>query len=232
MAQGEFTGKIGNFFVDGSFDPNSVETISNHELLPAGDYPVMVESSEVKPNKKKTGHILAVQFEVVDGPKKGKKLFANFNLANPSEVAVKIGLKELGALCKATIGGALFTDEAQLLQQSCIACVKIKDNENSIRTYKSVAEVQAAGRGVRPQQMQQQQQQMQQAQPQQVQQMQYPQSQQPVQQQQQMPQQQQSQAAHDANVQQQVQPNPLVGLQHASQQSITQQPNDVPWAKK
>ena len=196
MAQGEFTGKIGNFFVGGSFDPNSVETISNHEILPAGDYPVMVESSEVKSNKKKTGHILAVQFEVVDGSKKGKKLFANFNLTNPSEVAVKIGLKELGALCKATIGGVPFVDEAQLLQQSCIACVKIKDNENSIRTYKLIQQQQA------------------------------PVQQQPVQQPQQM------QAAHDANIQQQVQPNPLVGLQHASQQSITQQPNNVPWARK
>jgi hypothetical protein len=133
-------GSIGNFFNNGAFDPDSVETAKDFDVLPAGDYPVVVESAEVKPTKKGTGHYLGVQLVVVDGPAKGRKLFDNFNLQNPSEKAVQIGLEHLSSLCKATIGSVPFADESQLLQQSCIACVKVKDNDNAIRAYKPFAD--------------------------------------------------------------------------------------------
>ena len=70
------------------------EKDSANEALPPGQYRVLVESTAWKPTKAGTGHFAAIIFQVVQGQWQGKKLFANFNLDNPSEVATRIGKAE------------------------------------------------------------------------------------------------------------------------------------------
>jgi hypothetical protein len=134
MSQGN--GDVSQFFGGQAFDPNSVEPAEDFAVLPAGDYPVLIEATDVKQTKKKDGHYFEFQFLIMDGPAKGRKLWDRMNINNPSEKAVAIAQRSLSALVNATIGAVPFNNTDQLLNKACIAVVKVKDGENSIRTYK------------------------------------------------------------------------------------------------
>jgi hypothetical protein len=131
MSQGDLSA----FFDGQAFDPNSVEPASDFDVLPAGKYPVIIEAVETKATKAGNGHYLELRLCILDGIGKGRKLWERLNVDNPSEKAVQMARRSLSALVKATIGDVLFSNENQLLQQTCIAVVKVRDGENSIRTY-------------------------------------------------------------------------------------------------
>jgi hypothetical protein len=133
------------------FDSNSVEPQQDYEVLPPGKYPVVCENAEVKTTKKGDGHYLEVCVQIVDGQYRGRKLWSRMNIDNPSEVAQRIGLSQLAGLCKA-VGIAVLSDEKDLLGKSCIANVKVKDEQNEIRSWSASGGVdpeQTAGRAVR-----------------------------------------------------------------------------------
>lgn len=108
---------------------------SEFDLIPPGWYPAMIEKSEVKVTKKGDGHYINEQFGILDGTAKGKKVFKNFNIQNPSDKAVNIGLRELQDLNKA-IGIDIFKDTNQHLNQCCLIKVVVKEDQNDIRGYK------------------------------------------------------------------------------------------------
>ena len=74
----------------GTFDP-----------LPEGDYRAIIEASEEKTTNAGDGSYLALTFQIIDGPHKGKRVWTNLNLKNPSADAVRIARAELAAICKA-----------------------------------------------------------------------------------------------------------------------------------
>lgn len=71
------------------------------EPIPAANYTLILVDSEMKETKQGTGHYINVQFEVVAPAFAGRKLFAKYNIDNPSPEAVSIGLGQLKALCNA-----------------------------------------------------------------------------------------------------------------------------------
>lgn len=75
------------------------ETLDDRDALPAGQYLVHIIKSEIKRNKANTGDILVFRLKVLDGPQKGRLLFVNLNISNPSDVAVQIARKELNTIC-------------------------------------------------------------------------------------------------------------------------------------
>lgn len=83
------------------FNPGAVEPSTPTGLLPKGRYIVICEKSEVKPTKKGTGHILALQFVVQEGDYKKRKIFDNINIQNENHVAQRIGQQHLAAFCHA-----------------------------------------------------------------------------------------------------------------------------------
>lgn len=83
------------------FDANEVEPVSSFEPLPAGKYAAAISDSEMKPTKAGTGNYLQLTFEVLDGPHKGRLLWARLNLDNPNATAVQIARAELSAICRA-----------------------------------------------------------------------------------------------------------------------------------
>jgi hypothetical protein len=139
MSQGDLSG----FFGGQGFDPNSVEPPDDFSVLPPGKYPVIIEAAETKATKAETGHYLELRLCVLDGPGKGRKIWHRMNIDNPSPIAVKIARQELSSLCKATIGSGLLVNENQFNGQTCVADVKVKDGENSIRAYSSFADAQS-----------------------------------------------------------------------------------------
>jgi len=130
-------GDLFNIFGQNAFDTGAVEPQSDYEVIPPSKVLVLIEEAEVKPTKANTGYYLKLKLSVVDGPYKNRKLFDNINVQNPSAQCVEIGLRQLAALGLA-IGVKVITDSSQLVNKTCIAHVKVKDDQNYIRTYSSV----------------------------------------------------------------------------------------------
>jgi hypothetical protein len=144
-------GDLVNFFGDpGGFDAHSVEPQEDFNALPPGKYPILIEKAEMKRNSKGTGSFLAIAVQVLGGPlenpdaagAKGRKFFDNLNIDNPNAQCVQIAKRSLAALCL-SLGIDSIQDTSQLLNGTCIACVKVKGGQNEIRTYEPIPAVQA-----------------------------------------------------------------------------------------
>ena len=85
----------------GGFDPTLHEASTDSEPIPAGRYTAMIVNSEMKPTKNHTGQYLKLEFEIYDGPFKGRKVFTNLNLINSNQQTVQIAQKDLTAICEA-----------------------------------------------------------------------------------------------------------------------------------
>jgi hypothetical protein len=119
---------------NGGFNANSVEPQKDFEVLPPGKYPVMVEKAEVKQTKKQDGHYIELTLCILDGTAKNRKLWDRINIQNPNATCTEIGLRCLAALAQA-IGINAVSNTDQLVGRSCLAHVKVKDEQNEIRTY-------------------------------------------------------------------------------------------------
>lgn len=131
------------------FDANKVEPQTARVPIPAGDYKAAITSSEMKQNSKKTGSYLSLEFTILDGDHKGRKLFANLNLDNTNKQAVEIAKSELSAICR-SVSVMTPQDSAELHNKPLwltVAVEKRKDNNelsNRIKGYKSLADGNAA----------------------------------------------------------------------------------------
>lgn len=83
------------------FDANQVDPAASFDPLPAGKYLAAITDSEMKPTKAGTGSFLQLTFQILEGPHKGRLLWARFNLDNPNATTVQIAQSELSALCRA-----------------------------------------------------------------------------------------------------------------------------------
>jgi hypothetical protein len=83
------------------FNAAEVEPSKGFDPLPVGKYLAAIVDSDMKTTSAGTGEYLKLTFEVMDGEFKGRKLFANLNLDNPSDEAVGIARAELSAICRA-----------------------------------------------------------------------------------------------------------------------------------
>ena len=128
-------------FGGSGFDTHSVEPQQDFTALPPGKYPVIVEKAEVKPTKAQTGHYLEITMSVLDGQFKNRKLWDRINIQNPSTQCVEIGLRSLAALGQA-LGLTSVQSTDQLLNGVCIAHVKVKDEQNEVRTYSAIPKTQ------------------------------------------------------------------------------------------
>lgn len=132
---------LANVFGGKPFDPSSVEPARDFDVLPPGEYPCLIESAEVKQTKAQTGYGLQLEFLVVDGPSKNRKLFPWINLQNPNSTCEEIGRREFAALCLAV--GFSATDTTQLIGKVVVAHVKVKDGQNDVRTYSAPTQASA-----------------------------------------------------------------------------------------
>jgi hypothetical protein len=73
---------------------------SGPEILPQGEYVVIVESAEVKSTKNGTGEYINAKLSVDGGHYHGKHIYHMFNIKNDSVQAVEIGLSQLKSLMK------------------------------------------------------------------------------------------------------------------------------------
>ncbi len=124
------------------FDASQVPEQQEFTALPEGQYVMIATNSEWKPTKKGTGEYLQFVFEVLDGPFKGRKVWARLNLKNPNQTAVDIAQRELAALCRA-VGIIKPSNSSELHNKPFLATVGIEVDDrnregNSIKKYEAV----------------------------------------------------------------------------------------------
>lgn len=83
------------------FNAAEVEPNEGFDPVPAGEYVAAIVESEEKATSAGTGSYIKLKIQILDGPHKGRKLFENLNLNNPSQQAVQIARGTLSAICRA-----------------------------------------------------------------------------------------------------------------------------------
>jgi hypothetical protein len=135
------------------FDATNVEPVPSYDPIPAGKYLAMIVDSQEKTSQK--GHTyLSLEFEVIEGEFKGRKLWTNLNLQHPDPKTVKFARSELAEVCKA-VGVLKPADSVQLHNLPLVINVKVakrKDNDELQNRIKSYSPKAAAGQAAPAQQ--------------------------------------------------------------------------------
>ena len=128
------------------FDARTVEPTADFEPIPAGKYLAAIMASQMKPTKNGNGNYLELEFAVLEGNCKGRKLWARLNLNNPNTTTVKIARSELSAICRAT-GVMTPKDSVELHNLPLLITVKCKKREDTgdiVNEIKGYAKKEAA----------------------------------------------------------------------------------------
>lgn len=128
--------------------------------LPIGKHPVIVDSSEVKPNKENNGGYLQLNLKIIDGPQQGTVGAYRLNLYHSNQQTVEIAHRQLSAVCHVT-GQFMLQDSAQLHNIPFIVEVGPQKNDAQYTEVKKVFDINGnepgkAGQGQAPQQPAQQ----------------------------------------------------------------------------
>ena len=119
------------------FDANQVEPTVDFEAIPAGKYLAMITDSEMKPTKSGAGSYLQLTFEVLEGPYRGRILWARLNLENPNATTVQSARAELSSICRA-VGIMTPSDSVELHNLPLMITVKVKRREDSGDTVNEI----------------------------------------------------------------------------------------------
>ena len=123
-----------------NFNASEVEPSREFQPLPEGKYEVVIADSDVKSTRNGSGRYVQLEFEVVSGEYKGRKVWGRYNIENPSADAVRIGRADFSAVCHA-VGVLNPSDICELHGLPLVLTVKCrrqKDSdelENVIRGY-------------------------------------------------------------------------------------------------
>ena len=137
------------------FNANEIEPTTTFEALPAGKYLVAITASEMKATKKGDVSYLQLEFTVVDGDCKGRKVWDRLCINHPNDLTQKIARGNLSAICRA-VGVMQPNDSVELHNIPLVISVKCKKREdtgeitNEVKGYEAKAAAQSGGG--RPQQ--------------------------------------------------------------------------------
>jgi hypothetical protein len=132
---------LSDFFGSG-FKPQDHEPSGDFALVPAGKYVCQIAEASVRPTKARNGYYVKVMLKILEGEHANRVLYDNINIDNPSEKCTQIGLSQLSALGRA-IGVDSLQSVSQISGQTVAASVRVKNENNEIRTYISVADYRA-----------------------------------------------------------------------------------------
>jgi len=113
------------------FSVDEPGTENTFEPLAPGDYPLIAVDSSIEVTSSGTGRYAKYSFEVTDGPARGRRVFHNFNLWNPSEKATQIAKAQFNEFCKACgfPSGANIKDTADLHALPFRASISVEKSE-------------------------------------------------------------------------------------------------------
>lgn len=109
--------------------------------LPEGRYPAIIEASEIKETKARTGQYMELTFQIIGEYFAGRKCWARLNLWNPSDQAVEIAKKEFASICKA-VGVMAPVDSSELhnipLEIKVVQREYQGETQNEIKAYYAI----------------------------------------------------------------------------------------------
>ena len=88
-----------------NFNANEVEPSTGYDPIPVGKYQAVITESEMKPTKTGNGQYLQLEFEIIEGDYKNRKIWARLNLENANTDAVRIARADLSAICLPAAAG-------------------------------------------------------------------------------------------------------------------------------
>ena len=115
-----------------NFDPS--QSVGS---LPIGRHPVVIVSSEVKPNKNNDGGYLQLDLKIIDGPMQGTTGAYRLNLYHNNAQTVEIAHRQLSAVCYVT-GVFQVNDSSQLHNIPFIIDVAPQKNDPQYTEVKKV----------------------------------------------------------------------------------------------
>lgn len=113
-----------------NFDATQVEPVSGKDPIPDGKYVAVVTASQMKPTKNGTGQYLELEYQVLEGEHRNRKLWSRHTLQHPTAMTVQIARGELSAICRA-VGILTPKDSAELHNLPLTLTVKIKKREDN-----------------------------------------------------------------------------------------------------
>ena len=128
------------------FVPEEAEDMQ-FNVLKSGWYPAELVKSTLKDTRNKDGKYLEFQFKIIedanDEKSEGRFVFANLNIVNKNETAVKIAHSDLKAICEAVGFEGDLEDTVDLHNIPLMINVKLKPEtpdwpaKNEIKGYKA-----------------------------------------------------------------------------------------------
>jgi hypothetical protein len=113
-----------------NFDASQVEPSTGKDPIPAGKYVAVISASEMKPTKNGNGQYLELEYQIIDGDHKGRKIWSRHNLHHSNAQTVQIARGELSAICRA-IGIMQPKDSAELHNLPMTVTVKQKKRDDN-----------------------------------------------------------------------------------------------------
>lgn len=125
-----------------NFDANKVKPSERPAPVPNDWYTAAIIASKVEPVKSGNGQALKLDFQILDGPYKGRKIWPSLNIQHTNAQTQAIAQAELSAICHAT-GVMQLNNSAQLHNipmriRTIIVEQKGYDPKNEIKEYKKL----------------------------------------------------------------------------------------------
>lgn len=108
-------------------DFSSFDDSKSFDLMPEGDYSVIVDSAE-ESESKSGNRMLKMKLKVTEGDFKGRLLFENMLLSG-NENAIKITVNKVGSLLKLNKKPLSLDDFSSLVGLEAVAKVKVQKSE-------------------------------------------------------------------------------------------------------
>lgn len=120
------------------FNANEVQPSSGFEPIPAGKYVAVINDDIMKDTRSGTGRYLQLEFEIIEGEYRGRKLWSRLNLENPNAQAVQIARSELSAICRA-VNVMQLRDTVELHNMPLVISVRCKKNRETDEMQNEIA---------------------------------------------------------------------------------------------
>lgn len=84
-----------------TFTSKGKEKMGDFSAIPQGEYVAQIFASSIRPNNKKTGSYIRLDWKIIEGEFKNRMLFSILNTNNPSEQTVEIAEGQLATILEA-----------------------------------------------------------------------------------------------------------------------------------
>ena len=120
-----------------NFDASKVDPAQPFEAIPSDKYTVEITKSELKPIKSGGGSYLEIEYTVLDGEYRGRKVWDRLCLNHSNEKTVQIARSHLSGICHA-VGILQPRESTELHHIPLLITVKAKKDESTGTIFNEV----------------------------------------------------------------------------------------------